>query len=212
MAARLPEMTSERAWRAGQQPAPPGTGPLGPRGRWRPLAIALASIGIGALILSLATGGVFTPSHPPPPFHLGLTYEGYTTSNSGIHYAALNVSVKPGLSTGWFRLQLDYSTSISVLAGIPPQSCAVPDGSSYTRFSPDSCGAPSWNWYAVFVYQNLTIASVFGNLGLWLGKPVVLNDTFVLYVITGLNLSAIPYSLSAYPTDGIGVYGTVLLE
>jgi hypothetical protein len=119
----------------------------------------------------------------------------------GIFNVEVKISPTPGLLNNHTGLRVEHGGSTTLPPGAAPTSCASPSGRFYTPFSSSACGAPASNWYAVLVFANGTIGSVFDSSGVWSGAPTMLTDLMEIYTVSGGKLSSAADSLVVYGVD-----------
>ena len=72
-------------------------------------------------------------------------------------------------------------------------------------------GAPTEGWDAVLLFENNTVASVFGSVGHWSGTSVSLNAGRQMFTVSGTNFSESGDQLVAFGTTPLVVVSSVIL-
>jgi len=170
------------------------------------VVLVSASVSIFVLLTSHLNFGI-----GGTPYALGMLEVGSTHPVSGVFDIQLALSPTPGLTTEFVGLRITNTTSGPVAPGAGPATCTAPAGGPFTAFTPTNCGTPTGNWYAVLVFQNNTIASVFDNSGRWSGATVALNSTMSIYIVTGTQYSRGEDTLNAYGITSTPVTGVASL-
>lgn len=124
------------------------------------------------------------------PWDLGMDPVNATHPAAGVYYVEVGIYPEAGLLTQMFVLNLRNSTTGPVPTGAAPASCAGPSGSSFVGFTVQNCGAPATgNWYAVLVFPNATVASVYSASSgySWSGLIIWLSSQMEIYVISSVD-------------------------
>jgi hypothetical protein len=202
-------------------PAQPG---IHPTGSWlRPRANRKSIIFILAIIVVLVIATVFVfrllavnSSTASLPYCTGFACSlamhnlGQSQPAPGVFEIEITVNPTEGLPTGVFGLEIRNSTDGVVPPGIHPLSCTASSGGSFTAFTVGYCGAPTGSWYAVLVFDNTTVATVFDTGG-WSGAEVTLTTLMEIYVISGTSYHGVGDSLIAQGTGSSSISGSVVL-
>lgn len=174
-----------------------------------------AAVLVASMVAAFELGVTWERAIRPPtvcctPLSLGMEVARAYEPVPGLFEVVLGLSPSAGLITGIFGLKLTNLSTGPVDPGTEPTSCAPPSPLSFTKFSTTNCGAPASGWYAVLLFPNGTIASLFGGRapGAWSPVPIGLDDLMELIVLSADD--QVGATLSATGTAP-PVYGSVLL-
>lgn len=198
-----------------------GTGPRkGPTRR--PLAAPFFALLVATVVLGASAafvGGEAAGRQSPGCWVCLTTWSlapralGITNPAVGVYEVEIAIDPEFGLTTAYFELEVHNASGGNVLAGRGPSSCVPSSGSGATSFTLANCGAPIGNWYAVLVFHNGTVGSVYNgpDSWRWTSPTVWLSSSMKIYLVSDSDFGSAGYELYALPSGLIPVDGSCTL-
>jgi hypothetical protein len=147
-----------------------------------------------------------------PPYSIQMVEVGASHPNTDLYYIDIAVNPTVGLATAVFGLRITNISGSVITPGIAPPSCAAPYGGTLSAFNPENCGTPDGNWYAVLVFENTTVSSVFDVSGRWSGASASVDQgSSEINIVSNANYTDKGYYLSATPVGPDYITGGAVL-